>query len=139
GDQTQQSQRLFGVCHGTATTPEKGGQKPRLDTHPHIEGDAVGVSPKTMGAWVGGDSLALNITAAVVTFVCAGLLFRLGWKVSEARVWRFNSFADVNKADWSARINSTIHAGLVCTLVTICLLTMSFDPVTLVPLGSTVL
>ncbi|CAM9831296.1 unnamed protein product, partial [Ectocarpus sp. 8 AP-2014] len=92
-----------------------------------------------MGAWVGGESLALNITAAVVTFVCAGLIFRLGWKLSEARVWRFNSFADVNKADWSARINSTIHAGLVCTLVTICLLTMSFDPVTLVPLGSTVL
>lgn len=39
----------------------------------------------------------------------------------------------------SLRINSTVHAALVCTLVAICLLTMSFDPVTLVPLGSTAL
>eukprot|EP00752_Nemacystus_decipiens_P017853 g16009.t1 len=92
-----------------------------------------------MGEVVWGGSLALNVTTAIVTFAAAALIFQVGWIQSEARVWNFSSFADVNKADWSARINSTIHATLVCTLVTICLLTMSFDPVTLVPLGSTAL
>eukprot|EP00903_Cladosiphon_okamuranus_P021750 g19998.t1 len=92
-----------------------------------------------MGEGPSAGSLALNVTSAIVTFASAALIFQLGWKESEMRVWRFTEFPDVQKADWSARINSTIHAALVCTLVTSCLLTMSFDPVTLVPLGSTVL
>lgn len=56
-----------------------------------------------MGEGPGGGSLALNVTSAVVTFATAAVIFHLGWKESEARVWRFNSFADINKADWSAR------------------------------------
>lgn len=51
----------------------------------------------------GAEALGLNITAAVVTYAGAALIFYAGWKESETRVWRFNSFADVNKADWSAR------------------------------------
>lgn len=57
-----------------------------------------------MGEEPGGGSLALNITAAVVSFAAAALIFSLGWKISDAYVWRFSSFAEVNKADWSARL-----------------------------------
>lgn len=57
----------------------------------------------SMGEGPGGDSLALNVSTAVLTYVAAAMIFRFGWRESEARVWRFNSFADVNKADWSAR------------------------------------
>lgn len=56
-----------------------------------------------MGEGPAGGSLALNVTTAIVTFASAALIFQVGWRESEARVWNFSSFADVNKADWSAR------------------------------------
>lgn len=56
-----------------------------------------------MGEGPAGGSLALNVMSAIVTFASAALIFHFGWKESEARVWRFSSFAEVNKADWSAR------------------------------------
>lgn len=56
-----------------------------------------------MGEGPSGGSLALNVTSTILTIAAAALVFQVGWKTSEARVWQFSSFADVNKADWSAR------------------------------------
>lgn len=88
-------------------------KRARQTRHPHSQrrrrpdkgkgGDSADWIKCAMGEGPAGGSLALNVTSAVVTFASAALIFQVGWKESEARVWRFSSFADVNKADWSAR------------------------------------
>lgn len=48
-------------------------------------------------------ALAVNLVVALASFGLMAFLFRLAWRVSEERIWRFNSFANVTKADWCSR------------------------------------
>lgn len=62
-----------------------------------------GVVVGDMGSSPDPGSLAVNIVATLVSFTAMAFLFRQGWRVSSTRVWRFNAFGDVTKADWCAR------------------------------------